>query len=342
MRYGSMDFLRSVAILMVVLAHSVLAYGAPDYIAPLQLGGIGVDLFFVLSGWLLGGQLFKEVEKTQKFDIKRFWIRRWMRTLPAYYAVLTLSVLQQYISLDNVEFPWEYFVFIQNYNDNLSFFSISWSLCVEEQFYLFIAPFIGILCLKDKKVTTVGLLILLLVPYFSREFSLFSAGYSPTHMQMDCCIFGVLLAQIRMQYRRSWEILTLRIGTISVLTFAIFILFFVARYYPGLGLSDPDNLLLAFIFGSWVVLANSTDKWKNKLYFPGSNYIATRSYGIYLLHPEALSLLKRLSLDINFVLYFILALLGSILLSEVLYRVIEKPFMDARERFSMSKSAVLT
>jgi len=342
MRYGSMDFLRSIAILLVVLAHSVLSYGAPAYIAPLQLGGIGVDLFFVLSGWLLGGQLFKEVEKTQKVDIKRFWVRRWMRTLPAYYAVLTLSVLQQYISVENVAFPWEYFVFVQNYNDNLSFFSISWSLCVEEQFYLFIAPFIGVLCLKDQKVTTIGLLILLLVPYFSRQFSWFSGGYSPTHMQMDCCIFGVLLAQIKTQYVGFWKILTSKIGSVSVLTFAIFILFFVGRYYPSIGLGDPDNLLLAFIFGSWVVLANSNEAWKNKLYFPGSNYIATRSYGIYLLHPEALVLLKRLSLDVNFLLYFILALLGSVLLSEVLYRVIEKPFMDARESFSISKSAQVT
>ncbi|MCP4992047.1 MAG: acyltransferase [Colwellia sp.] len=341
MRYGSMDFLRSVAILMVVLAHSVLAYGAPAYIAPLQLGGIGVDLFFVLSGWLLGGQLFREVEKNQKVDIKRFWVRRWMRTLPAYYAVLILSVLQQYISVENVEFPWEYFVFIQNYNDNLSFFSISWSLCVEEQFYLFIAPFIGALCLKDKKTTTIGLLILLLIPLFSRELSWYTEGYSTTHTQMDCCIFGVLLAQIRTQYRGVWEILILKICVISALTLAMFIMFFVARYNPSIGLGDPDNLLLAFIFGSWVALANSSDIWKNKLYFPGANYIATRSYGIYLLHPEALSLLKRLSLDINFILYFILALLGSVLLSEILYRVIEKPFMDARERFSISKSAQL-
>jgi peptidoglycan/LPS O-acetylase OafA/YrhL len=339
MRYGSMDFLRSIAILMVVLAHSILAYGAPAYIAPLQLGGIGVDLFFVLSGWLLGGQLFKEAGKNKKIDIKRFWVRRWMRTLPAYYVVLMLSVLQQYISLDNVTFPWEYFVFVQNYNDNLSFFTISWSLCVEEQFYLFIAPFIGMLCLKDKRVTTVGLFILLLVPYFSRELSWYTEGYSPTHIKMDSCILGVLLAQINTQYRNVWQTLTSNIGTIAIISFSILILFFVARYYPNMGLNDPDKLLLAFIFGSWVVLANSSDKWRNKLYFPGSNYIATRSYGIYLLHPEALALLNRLSLDINFILYFIIALLVSLLLSEVLYRVIEKPFMDARERFSISKSA---
>jgi peptidoglycan/LPS O-acetylase OafA/YrhL len=94
-RYRSMDFFRSIAILMVILSHSILSYGAPQYLSPLQLGGTGVDLFFVLSGWLLGGQLFKEINIDGNVSIRKFWIRRWMRTLPAYYAVLMLSVTQR-------------------------------------------------------------------------------------------------------------------------------------------------------------------------------------------------------------------------------------------------------
>ena len=334
-----MDFLRAVAILLVVLAHSVLAYGAPSYIAPLQLGGIGVDLFFVLSGWLLGSQLFKEAASTGKVDIKRFWVRRWMRTLPAYYVVLVLSVAQQYINSVDFSFPWQYFIFIQNYEEKLTFFSISWSLCVEEQFYLFIAPFVGLLCLKDKRYTTVGLILLLVLPSIGREMAWLTDRYAPTHLAFDCCIMGVLLAQIRHQYQSLWENLVKYSIPLSIISLFIFIMYFVGRYNPSLGLGEPSNLLLGFVFGSWVVLANANDTWRNKFCFPSVNYIATRSYGIYLLHPEALAVLKRLNLDINFVFYFVIALLGSILLSEVLYRMIEKPVMDARENLVIAKSS---
>ncbi len=79
MRYGlngirlnSMDALRSFAILIVLVGHIVLGYGSPAHLAPLQLGGMGVDLFFVLSGWLLGCQLFKEMD-SGTIQVKRFW-----------------------------------------------------------------------------------------------------------------------------------------------------------------------------------------------------------------------------------------------------------------------------
>ena len=68
-RIMSMDVLRAAAILLVIIGHSVLSYGSPSNLAPFQFGGTGVDLFFVLSGWLLGGQLFKELQRTKKKSI---------------------------------------------------------------------------------------------------------------------------------------------------------------------------------------------------------------------------------------------------------------------------------
>jgi peptidoglycan/LPS O-acetylase OafA/YrhL len=72
----------------------VLSYGSPSYLAPLQFGGTGVDLFFLLSGWLIGSQLFTEKQKSSTIDVKRFWIRRWMRTMPAYFVVLLATLAQ--------------------------------------------------------------------------------------------------------------------------------------------------------------------------------------------------------------------------------------------------------
>ena len=334
-RYRSMDFLRAVAIILVILAHSVFSYGAPEHLAPLQFGGTGVDLFFVLSGWLLGGLLFKEAEKNGRIDIKRFWIRRWMRTFPAYYAVLILSVGQRYLTKDNVSFPWEYFVFVQNYAYPLEFFSISWSLSVEEQFYLFIAPLLLILTNINKKITTVTLLTLFILPFVFRELELYS-NVKETHVRLDGCVMGVFLAHIYHQYRSIWLKLIRFAPYIAVVSLLIYLSFIVGRYYPQLGINDPDKLLLAIIFGSWVMAVNANQYWSKTIYIPGSYYIATRSYSLYLLHPETLALLKRFLIDLPFPVFFILAMCGTLLLAEILYRLIEKPIMDNREKFAFS------
>ncbi len=332
-----MDFLRAIAILLVVLAHTILSYGAPKNLAPLQLGGTGVDLFFVLSGWLLGGLLFKEAEKNNSIDIKRFWARRWMRTLPAYYTVLVLTIIQRYLTKENVEFPWEYFFFLQNYDANLSLFFVSWSLCVEEQFYLFIAPLLAFLTLLKRKTTTIVLLGLFLLPFLFRQADWYSSVME-THVRVDGCLAGVLLAHIRYQYHSLWEKLTNIAPQIAFISIILYLFFFIARYNPSFGVNDPNKLLLAIIFGGWVLLANANTTWSNKLYFPGAKYIATRSYALYLLHPEILALLKRFFIDIPFLFYLSMALIGSLILSEILYRIVEKPIMDARESYRFSKS----
>lgn len=337
-RYRSMDLLRSIAILMVILAHTILSYGAPSHLAPLQLGGTGVDLFFVLSGWLLGSLLFKEAAKNGEINVKRFWVRRWMRTLPAYYVVLVLSVCQRYLTKDGVEFPWEYFVFLQNYDYPLYFFSISWSLCVEEQFYLLIAPLLAFLTVMNKRMTTITLLILLLLPLFFRTMGWYDHS-NETHVRLDCCVAGVFLAHIYHQYRSLWLKISRFAPQIAVISILFYLSFFVARYYPQLGITDPDNLVLAVIFASWVMLANTNSQWSEKLYLPGAYYIATRSYSLYLLHPEILALLKRFLSHVPFALYLVLAIVGSLIISEILYRFVEKPIMDSRERFTFSSQS---
>ncbi len=335
-RYRSMDLLRAVAILMVLLAHAVFTYGAPISLAPLQLGGNGVDLFFVLSGWLLGGQLFKESLSRRTIDVKRFWMRRWMRTFPAYFVVLIILVLQRYLTKENVDFPWQYFIFIQNYYFPLDFFSISWSLGVEEQFYLFVALLLSILTRTRKEIVTVILFIILLLPFVFRELDYYS-NPKETHVRLDCCVMGVFLAHIFYQYRPLWDKAVKFAPAIAILALVLYIGFYIARYFPELEISDPDKLLLAVIFGSWVVLSNASNYWSDMLYFPGANYIATRSYSLYLVHPEILAIQKRVMLDFPFLAFYAVTVVGGLLLAELLYRFVEQPVMNSRENFSFSK-----
>lgn len=333
-RINSMDALRAMAILLVLLAHAVLGFGAPDSIAPLQLGGIGVDLFFVLSGWLLGGLLFKEMAQGC-IDVRRFWIRRWMRTLPAYYAVLSLTILQQILTKENPAIRLDYYIFIQNYSDSLPIFSVSWSLAVEEQFYLFIAPSLLLLSRFSRHVRLVSLLVLLALPSLFRMQGWFS-NLEQTHVRLDGCVMGVLLACIRYDFVHIWQRLTQYSGLLFGIALFAFFACFIQRWYPNDYFGDPGILARALIFGCWIVFANANQVVATRFYFPGAHYIATRSYSMYLLHPEAIALLNRAGFDLPFVSYFAIMLALTLLISELLYRFVEMPVMRLRDRLPIS------
>lgn len=89
------DLVRATAIVMVIVHH----IGQFQTTVPTQLlkwfslGAYGVDLFFVLSGWLIGGLLWREHQHSGTVNIVRFWGRRWLRTLPLYFAVLPIAYL---------------------------------------------------------------------------------------------------------------------------------------------------------------------------------------------------------------------------------------------------------
>ena len=104
------------------------------------MGTIGVDLFFVLSGFLIGKIILKQLEKrkTTFKDFGYFWFRRWFRTLPNYYLVLTINILLYFLFYGNiVPSVWRFFVFLQNFSEGqIDFFTESWSLSIEEFSYV--------------------------------------------------------------------------------------------------------------------------------------------------------------------------------------------------------------
>lgn len=334
-RIYRLDLLRAFAIFSVFLAHTVLSYGAPSQLAPLQLGGTGVDLFFVLSGWLIGSQLFAEVKKYGDIQVVRFWVRRWMRTLPAYYAVLTATILQLSLTKDNFEFPFSYLVFLQNYQTDLPFFAVSWSLCVEEQFYLLIAPLVVFLVKFPAAMRTLVLLAFLFLPEVFRQLGWYSSA-EQTHVRWDCCLMGILLAQIYYDFPRFWKRLAAFALPLALLGVGVYIAFYLVRWGIIDYASEAGKLALAFLFASWVIWATQSNKkfWGYSIVA----YISTRSYAIYLLHPEALALCQRLLPDAPFILYFCCAALLSCLIGEGLYQLIEQPVMRMRGRFSFSCS----
>lgn len=145
-RLFGLDFARALAIALVVLAHA--------HQGSQEIGIYGVELFFALSGFLIGGILHRCLPAEGRWTfagVSNFWQRRWWRTLPAYYLFLFVAIVFHHQRGEVPEGGWSgvvpYFFFLPNLmSPNEVFFDISWSLCVEEAFY-FLFP-LGLLAVN--------------------------------------------------------------------------------------------------------------------------------------------------------------------------------------------------
>ena len=136
-----LDLLRASAIALVLVAHASFMFLPLTHALEgwWMLGHLGVELFFVLSGFLIGGILVRQA-KAARFGIGRFWVRRWLRTLPNYYLFLIINILLARWVDGTWPLAGRYAFFLQNFAwPQPVFFIESWSLAVEEIFYL-IAP----------------------------------------------------------------------------------------------------------------------------------------------------------------------------------------------------------
>jgi peptidoglycan/LPS O-acetylase OafA/YrhL len=160
--YASIDGIRALSILLVLVYHTFLVYDLSnphETVASIleKLGWAwtwawngdkGVDVFFVMSGFLISGILLKQYAKEGHLNLKNFYIRRYLRLTPAYYFMLTVYCL---LAAHNSEWIWANYLYISNFIEYKNQAAgWTWSLAVEEQFY-FIYPLILIVILKYTK-----------------------------------------------------------------------------------------------------------------------------------------------------------------------------------------------
>ena len=156
-RIFGLDILRALAIVCVLFAHLLWIFPEARGWTPtlMQLGGImSVELFFVLSGFLIGGLLLRMYLNPDfhRNQLRYFVIRRWFRTLPNYYLVLLINIVLFLIFGDVLPKDlWKYFLFLQNATGSMgSFFSESWTLPIEEAAYI-LGPVILFLLLPHRQ-----------------------------------------------------------------------------------------------------------------------------------------------------------------------------------------------
>lgn len=298
-----------------------------------SIGAYGVELFFVLSGWLLGRQLLTELQATGSIRVRRFLARRWLRTLPIYYVLLGVFFARQILSKPDPVIDWRFLVFVQNYDfENLPYFTVSWSLCVEEHFYLAIAPLV-LLC--RRRGGWLVLAAIVAAPSLFRVLGWYDA-LAETHVRYDCCLVGVGLAVIAVYWPSMWQALGRWSGVGLFLAAVGFAFECVCRYFtPGPG--PLGHLGFAVLSGFLIIVAVQT-RWLELFCLRGlARYVATRSYALYLTHQLLMfSLGKRLP-EGNPVAAVVAILATSFAVSEVLYRLVERPGMRLRDRLAWSR-----
>jgi peptidoglycan/LPS O-acetylase OafA/YrhL len=358
-RLHGLDHLRAIAIILVMFHH----YGAgiPSWLVPLkQIGWSGVDLFFVLSGYLIGYQLLSEYKKTGGINFKHFYLKRFFRIIPVYVATLIF-----YFSLPNLiegtGLPplWRFLTFTQNFGLDVQTqksFSHAWSLCIEEQFYLAL-PFsiVAIFTTRIQRGTPyliVGLVVLgfmlriynwneYVQPFVVSEdrrqviFGFLENVYYPSYTRMDGLITGVSIAVIFNFKPKIKEYFSTHGNFVLLLGIGLFLIAYkVCENLISFRTSIFGFPLISLAYGFFVIAAISPTCILYKIKSRFTLIIATLSYSIYLTHKQLFHLVKLwvngLENESIQQWTFLICLLIAIIGGMVLHLVIEKPFLRLR------------
>ncbi len=362
--FPNLNGLRFIAALLVIIHHLeqlLSAFGLKNYWDnPVieSIGGLGVELFFVLSGFLISYLLFTEEQRTSTISIKDFYIRRVLRIWPLYYLIGFLAFfLLPNISMFNIPVWGDqlsanfdlslllYILFLPNlllagYGIVVPYASQSWSVGVEEQFYL-IWPII----MKFFKHKLVALLLVIFGYLFfqflgfriikhyitwSSELDLIRAFWGSFHIQ--CMAIGGIYAYLFYKKHRILKFI-LHPVTFIFITFLTIIMILFSLHVPYI-----SRELFALLFGC-IIVNLASDKQKglfleNRLF----NYLGKISYGLYMFHVIAIVISINIFQYYNMLHSHFLLLITSILItisiSSVSYYLIEKRFISLKARYS--------
>ncbi|KSV84390.1 acyltransferase [Sinorhizobium sp. GL28] len=335
-------------------------------------GWLGVDIFFVLSGFLIGTQLFKEVSRTGGVDLKAFYLRRAFRIFPAFFVVLGLyaifPVLRDAPTMQSV---WSFATFTVNFDFDPRVgraFSQAWSLCVEEHFYL-VLPLLVLLL--HRRISMGGTLLIagsmviagMILRYAIWENQvgvLVEAGklreafavylrdvYYPTYTRLDGLMVGVMLAAARffkpdLCKRYAPPRVALPVGVALVV--AALVLFSIRGPLEGTNLFLVFQAQLGTVAGFPLISIGigfilgamlDLEPVLRRWPVPGAAVVAALSYSLYLTHKSVFHLDRLIFGEENLQggFGFVVYLVTSFAAATVLWFCVERTFLLLRDRF---------
>lgn len=361
-RILELDGLRGIAVSMVLVWHFLGAILATDLGQWAQavrqvliFGRTGVDLFFVLSGFLIIGILVDRKRSISRFST--FYMRRLLRIVPPYVALLLLFWIPVAAGVRNTVFGdeiplWSHLSFTQNWlmaqqnSYGPGGFSVTWSVAIEEQFYL-IFPLVVAFVPQRRLALTLAMLAVASAASRTLLYAIYGNGFAPyvlTPFRLDGLCMGGLVALL---WRNNSYVRKLKDGRHAVLTV---LLFFAAGIFLLLAGINRDvawhmhlwghtYLALLYSLTLIVILAYLGERHTAALRNRWLRSMGRISYGVYLFHPLILGCVflmvgrpeKIASITDAFFASFALA--ATIFVCWILYRFIETPCLRLAARF---------
>jgi peptidoglycan/LPS O-acetylase OafA/YrhL len=360
-RQPGLDLLRALAIIVVVIYHAgIMGFPLPNRVH--RWGWIGVDLFFVLSGYLIGGQLLVELARTEHVNLGRFYARRALRIMPAYFVILAIYFLfplwREYP--DMAQPLWKFLFSVQNVAlHGGTAFSHAWSLAVEDQFYLALPFLLLVLFWRPRAAIILSCVILLggiLLRAFLAAQNLSVDGgvsfrgfqawiYYPTWTRLDSLVLGVLIAAIEKFRPRLWQRLTNSAIWLWLPSLVLII------YALWLGEGDQINFsacvwqfpLIATGMAVLLICALSPRLPLCRIAIPGAAFIASIAYSSYLVQKLVIHGVTEFcaahNVDTRSATAIIGVQLSVYVAAAILFFTVERPFLQLRRRIAPRKPA---
>ncbi len=363
-RASGLDLLRAIAIVWVMLFHSYIIDGWHEpFVAIENDGWMGVDLFFVLSGYLIGAQLLKPLSLGQPLSFAAFYLRRAFRILPVFLVVLALYFFwPPFRESSGIQPLWQFLTFTVNllidYQHNQAFSHV-WSLCVEEHFYL-LFPLLAWWMTRRPSATKFVMVCSCVVLggmalrgyLWMHELAPISSGddarfgprfvetiYYPTWARLDGLLAGIVLATLKTYRPLRWAQMQAKANVAllaGIVVIGVAIVIFRDR--SGLLASIVGYPLLSLGFALLVLAGAGTTGWLATVRVPGARWIAMISYSLYLCHKAVLHLVNETfatRLDGHPAIAFFVYALAVTAVGALLHYGIERPFLMLREKLSI-------
>ncbi|MDB6025359.1 MAG: acyltransferase 3 [Verrucomicrobiales bacterium] len=340
----ALDGIRVISVFAVICYH----FGFAQY--------PGVTTFFVLSGFLITWLLLSEQERTGTISVSEFYKRRSLRIFPAFYGYWIGTVVLLFVFGKHMAWKptWAAFFFVSDYYgainpQDVSAFGHTWSLAIEEQFYL-LWPALLWIWRKDLVRMTWGTVCLIACVWIHRALLALVFDVSQSYIyrafdtRFDNLLVGCLLAILlkRGVGRTFWDFLTRH----AVLPLIIFGILMISVRYGGLLMKDYrdvvsyalHSVLIGVIMIQLIALSGSV-MWRWLDWAP-IRYLGRISYGMYLYQQLVLWPVKKMLLSFPVAVQLAGGIAVTVAIASVSYYVLERPFLKLRGKRKQMPAAV--